>query len=92
VITKIKLDSNFTENRLETGPVEFEYANGKVDWPGMFIRGDDCFGYVLDISRIISAIQEGNVKNSNYYCQLLSSLQNTLAESIVGFNKKHYIK
>ena len=28
-------------SRIETGALEIEYENGEIDWPEIFIRGDD---------------------------------------------------
>lgn len=35
-------------NRPETGPMQFG-----EDWPGIFIRGDDCFGYQMAIAEVL---------------------------------------
>lgn len=34
--------------RVETGVVQFE-----DDWPGIFIRGDDCFAYAMALDTVI---------------------------------------
>ena len=36
------------EERVETGPTQF----GK-DWPGLFIRGDNCAGYRLALEALL---------------------------------------
>lgn len=42
-----------TTPRVETGAVRF----GK-DWPGVFIRGDDAFGYADSLSFIIKHVEQ----------------------------------
>lgn len=37
------------EKRVETGPTQFG-----DDWPGVFIRGDDCLGYSLYLELILN--------------------------------------
>ena len=37
------------EKRVETGPVQFG-----DDWPGVFIRGDDAFGLVMQLKQPIT--------------------------------------
>lgn len=37
------------QQRPETGPLEFE-----GDWPGVFIRGDNAFGYALALEMLIA--------------------------------------
>lgn len=42
-VQKIKIDPSYNadgENRVETGPLQFN-----DDWPGIFIRGDVAYGY-----------------------------------------------
>ncbi len=36
------------ENRVETGVVQFN-----DDWPGVFIRGDDCRGFAMAIKSVL---------------------------------------
>jgi hypothetical protein len=40
-----------TDKRVETGPIQFG-----EDWPGIFIRGDNAFAFIMDIK----AALEGN--------------------------------
>lgn len=62
-----------TSNRLETGRT---CCDG--DWPGLFIRGDSCFSYVLSIADAIEFLKS-NVEweNQTDYTMFntLSSLQ-----------------
>jgi hypothetical protein len=39
--------------RLETGSVVCVHENGEEDWPGVFVRGDDCFYNALCLENII---------------------------------------
>ncbi len=38
--------------RIETGSVQFER-----DWPGIFIRGGDCFKYVSSLRKILEVLE-----------------------------------
>lgn len=40
-------------NRIETGAVRFIYDQQDKDWPGLFIRGDNCIELMLAIKRLI---------------------------------------
>ena len=42
--------------RIETGPVQFK-QNDEVDWPGIYIRGDDCFHFKMSLNYIINKIE-----------------------------------
>jgi len=65
---------NNSLNRVETGNIVFHYKSGEVDWPGVFIRGDDAFMYSMvledlfiyynkeDISKINISVLEGLLK------------------------------
>lgn len=47
---KVELPNN---ERVETGPVQFN-----EDWPGVFIRGDNCFGYRLALAGLRDGEQD----------------------------------
>jgi hypothetical protein len=47
-VNKIKIKS--LKKRIETGPVQFN-----DDWPGIFIRGDECFAYYLALREVLKA-------------------------------------
>jgi len=40
--------------RVETGPVQFG-----DDWPGVFIRGDNAFGYAMALQEAMESMPEG---------------------------------
>ena len=58
MIQKIKvedLDSQLGDKhaRVETGPLQINN-----DWPGTFIRGDNSFGYALELEEILGALTD----------------------------------
>lgn len=59
------------DGRVETGPVQF----GPDDWPGMFIRGDDCMRMHCDIRTLQWAVKE---KDFTMAAFALSSLDHAL--------------
>lgn len=46
------------EGRVESGSVCFEYSDGRQDWNGLFIRGDNAFGLALSIQTVVAAFKE----------------------------------
>ncbi len=52
-ITKLNIQLPEGKNRLETGPVQFTYHTGEIDWPGFFLRGDNAFALRLAIANIL---------------------------------------
>lgn len=70
---KVKLNTQDIEGseRIETGVVELTYRNkighdSKADWPGLFIRGDDCLHYSMNLEHILSLIPE-ETKDKNIF-------------------------
>lgn len=56
--------------RVETGPVQF----GDSDWPGIFIRGDNAFGYAMELQSAIAKMPECIEKmQMKWLCELLWS-------------------
>ncbi len=52
------------DKRVETGPVQFG-----DDWPGTFIRGDDCFGLVMYFKGFVNQLTEEQ-KRSFYFREM----------------------
>jgi len=53
--------------RVETGPVQFG-----DDWPGVFVRGDNAFGYAMALQEAMEKIPEGlNKIQIKSLCELL---------------------
>lgn len=53
--------------RVETGPIQFG-----DDWPGIFLRGDNAFGYALALQEAMETIPEGfNKIQIRSLCKLL---------------------
>lgn len=65
------------EKRVETGPVQFG-----DDWPGVFIRGDNAFGYMLSLKSLLEGVKNCE---RNYLAEAqLEDLATLLRECIVG--------
>ena len=61
-----KISVELPENsRLETGVVQVNQ-----DWPGVFIRGDNAFGYARFLDAAVKQLRE--YQNQNHNCQDLS--------------------
>lgn len=61
--------------RVETGAIQIG-----DDWPGLFVRGDDCFGYALHLEQVIesySTDREGDVIALAGVSGLLNLLRST---------------
>lgn len=53
--------------RVETGPVQFG-----DDWPGIFIRGDNAFGYAMELQSAMAKMPECLEKTQmKWLCELL---------------------
>lgn len=50
--------------RVETGPIVFG-----DDWPGLFLRGDHCFGYAMQLRELLS--NPGNVPLAKRFVESL---------------------
>ncbi len=69
-----------TTERIETGAVKFAWLNGGSDWPGLFVRGDDCVALAFAIRHVLGqrpgnastadVVAEGVLKN---YADLIFS-------------------
>lgn len=44
--------------RVETGPLQFHYADGEIDWPGVFIRGDKAAFYRYVLEGIVNSVDD----------------------------------
>lgn len=44
-----------TLGRVETGSVQFG-----EDWPGLFVRGDNCMGYAMNVAMLEHALQDND--------------------------------
>lgn len=53
---------NTTEERVETGPVQFG-----DDWPGVFIRGDNANYYGFTLQQATEALKKGDMELAKYY-------------------------
>lgn len=51
---------NLENNRIETGPLQIN-----EDWPGLFIRGDNAFGLMLEIDNCLKLLNEKDLKKEN---------------------------
>lgn len=58
MIQKIKCDLDGTTSRVETGAVQFEYSNGRTDWNGLFIRGDNAAYLAFQIDSLLSKLKD----------------------------------
>lgn len=45
-------------DRVETGPVKFQYADGEKDWTGVFIRGDNALHYAFHLQLLLEEDHE----------------------------------
>jgi hypothetical protein len=60
------------EEPVETGAIRFG-----DDWPGLFIRGDDCFAYALSLDLVLDSGYCGEVYNRAMLYRLLELLKET---------------
>lgn len=60
------------KDRVETGIIQFG-----DDWPGIFIRGDNCFGYWLNLEILVNKIKK-EMKLDNVHEMYLAQLEDLL--------------
>ena len=60
------------ERRVETGPVMFG-----EDWPGLFLRGDDCFRYVSALRELVLDNAEGGYLTRRAVMGLIDMLESS---------------
>lgn len=61
------------KERVETGPIQFG-----EDWPGIFIRGDNSFAYILALNAYLNGTEDVFTKSC------LRGLRDVLSECIIG--------
>ena len=73
----MKTQKIITDNqiRIETGAVEFDQ-----DWPGLFIRGDDCMLFYSQLKQVIDRGLD-NVFERQILTSLLEALQEPLVKN-----------
>jgi hypothetical protein len=75
----MKLLPHDKETRMETGPVQFG-----EDWPGLFLRGDDCIRMRLDLIQIkeyIKGIYDPGMKA--WWLMTLNNMIDLLSKPII---------
>lgn len=73
--------------RVETGPVQFG-----DDWPGLFIRGDNCFALQMDIQAIRACISRVSASLADADRQELEFLSSRLGGLVDIINGEVIIK
>jgi hypothetical protein len=67
-------------SRKETGPLEVQ-VNGQRDWPGMFIRGEDCFGIIMALGQVLEYLEADSEcpdLNKMYLSKTIETLSSVL--------------
>lgn len=64
--------------RVESGPLQIN-----DDWPGVFIRGDNAFTYVMYLNLAIAALEKMENRENLFTIGTLKDLVNLLASSRV---------
>ena len=67
------------EDRLETGVVQCG-----LDWPGIFIRGDDAMRLALTIETVL----ESHIKDPDIFTSQLNGWPEVLKSCVVGVDEK----
>jgi hypothetical protein len=74
-LIKSRVISIDSDDRVETGAVTIKYKNGYVDWPGVFIRGDNAFAYAMELHGVINNLPDslGTLQLKSLYKVLTNS-------------------
>lgn len=60
-VQNLKLD---IPPRVESGPVRFIYSDGYADHAGLFLRGDDAFGYAMSLNAVLEYLKNAEISNA----------------------------
>ena len=84
-------------SRIESGPIEFVYKDGRPDWRGLFIRGDESFNYGLRLKTLLGflaekvpdelKVKEGGLDLALAFIELQDLMKTILQEVTVGGTK-----
>jgi hypothetical protein len=71
-------------DRVETGAVQFG-----DDWPGLFVRGDNCMGYAMSLSRMLKAYESLPIDKQSPLDEVITrGLLQLLTEPLLSPGKK----
>ena len=71
IVSELEASRPREQTRIETGTAQFG-----DDWPGVFIRGDDCFNFTMHLDAVLS-----NPDLDQLSVAILRGLQSMLASS-----------
>jgi hypothetical protein len=60
---KVRVLQLDTDERVETGAVQFNMKDGYEDWPGLFIRGDNAAWLAFQLNQALETLEEIDKKN-----------------------------
>jgi hypothetical protein len=72
------------EKRVESGPIMFG-----DDWPGLFLRGDDCFRYTFALREVILDKPDIGLITKHVLLGLLDELESSNAKNNDAFPAWH---
>lgn len=76
-------------SRVQTGIVMFKYKDEEIDWPGVFIRGDDAFMFVNALKTVLNTINDDELSVTlKYYKDTYENLIHLLESSNIN-NENH---
>lgn len=67
MIQELKVDQT---ERVETGAVRFTYSNGRQDWSGYFMRGDNYFAMRMYLNMLEQSLSEPSDETKFYLTAL----------------------
>ncbi len=72
-----------TAGRVETGAVKFTQRSGGSDWPGLFVRGDDCIALAFAIRHVLGQ-RPGNASLADVVAEgVLKGYADTIFSDVV---------
>lgn len=76
------------DTRIKSGAIQFVDSHGQLDWPGLFIRGDDALSLVTAISEIAKQLHDQDpTVDSKFWYQVyfkqLTDLANDISKNVV---------
>lgn len=71
---KIQVSNRTRDQRVESGSVEFTYKDGKTDWSGFFLRGDNFMNLKIQMLALEEALKNKNFEHADFYFKIIKGI------------------
>lgn len=74
-----KIITDLENSRVETGGVQFN-----DDWPGLFIRGDNCAALLIEINYVFQELEHNKIEISPFAIGALKGLSSMIQTEVLN--------